>query len=606
MDFELQSEYLRTGAPDLLQRLEDQQWAARAALEALYTQQRDLVDVEVLLQIGLRATQEPSSDAQQRLLRRTLVDLQRRTDVYKQSGRASQSEQQEAPSPAASSSLDHSGDAADESGWDLDEEEEEVDDANGPTAEGSANHNAAAAATHVQPSHLPFSLFDFLTSELLDVANRLAETQHTEALQILFNNLAFPPRHILSVCDALPLSVDSITLVQLLSQSLSSTARDREKDWSDEPRSSESPPPTLDEVSHWCLNRARRLDAELGLLDQAFLLLQHAASKGVPGLDGLGEELSLLCKLVYDRPDLRLSSASDNDDWSLERWQHTDPADLFAAYLEHSTRQTIDSDVRRLALPYAFVLEAKAERAGRPEPDLHSQMLRQWMFRSVSSANRLPLVTTLIQRSKPDMDQAKRLIKDDLELARVALSVVYGNPSTSHWPEVSAIVDCLPALSSAAPEGSTATTPLLVASAAPRPEELYQRLLQFSSSDLSRAMDALDVHVEQAEILERWHAPVRLSWFSQHAHDAAAQKSLALKLVNSACRAFQRGEDWLENQDDWEALMEDLVRLARPGKEVDPDLWPALGQLDQQEVLDLFFKGLLRSGGLSFMFTHLS
>lgn len=585
MDYELQSEYLSTGSTDLLNKIQDQQWAARAALETLYTQERDAADMEALLHIGLQATQEPGQDAQYTLLRQCFVDLRRRADCVKQIAARQPDEITDFPSPR-----DTSADA-DESGWDLDEDDD---------SDMNVSHPEASTSKHPAGEELlPLTLFEFLTTDLFDIAARLAELSETRTLQHIVTNFRMPLDQLLRVCNDLPLSVDSIELVSILT-SATQPKTSQQTDWSDSAPSSKADGLPPDQLTQWYLQRATRLDTEAGLLDQAFLLLQHAASKGVPGLDGFGEELSLLCKLVYDRP-----GSPTGEDWSLQRWKDTPPEHIFVAYLEQSTPATVDKDVRRLALPYAFVLEAQAERSGHPMPDLHSQMLRTWLFNCVvKKPSRIDLVASIIQHSKPDIDAAKRLIKDDVELARIALSVVYGDPSIDQWSSVSAIVDCLPALDSAG-SGSEASSkpPQLVSTASPKPQELYDRLQDFSKSDMSRAMDALDVHVEQAEILARWHAPVRLSWFSQHAQDAAAQKSLLIKVSNAACRASQRGADWMENQDDWEALMEDLTGMARPEKDMDSDLLPAFGQLDKQEILNIFFKALLRSGCMSLTFS---
>lgn len=577
-DSTLQSDYLRTGNLDSLKAIKDQQWAARAALEALYTRELDLVEVEGLLHLGLKATESPSEDTQQQLLRSSLLDLSSRTECFKVF--TSESSSPEAhPSPNIAP-LDE-----DESGWGLDigdddDEEEHHSDVQVP-------------ATSSSLASLPLSLFDLLTSELSELGLLLAQNSLSATLSDFFGRFALPNQHILRILDTLPLTLDAATLVDLFQRSITGP-RQKIPDWAVAPSQTKA----LDiDATQWYLSRVRRLDIEAGLIDQAFLLVQHAASRGVSGLDEVGEELSLLCKLVYDRPQTPMSDS--DEDWTLDRWHQSDPVHLFDSYLAHSSPSTIVHDIRRLALPYAFVLEAKAERAGQPQPDLHNEMLRSWMLSRVTMhPQQLDLAAAIIRASKPDLSPAQRLIKSDEELARISLSLVYGCSSTQHWSDMSAILDCMPALQSS---NDTTPAPNFVATAAPGPIQLYLNISSFSSSQISRAMDALDVHLEQAELLARWQTPVRLSWLIQHASDAAAQRKLLNQLSSNATRAAQKAEDWLENQDDWESLMEDLVRMAKPETEIEPDLLPAFGQLSKDEVLEVFFKTLLRSGGMWFI-----
>ena len=80
------------------------------------------------------------------------------------------------------------------------------------------------------------------------------------------------------------------------------------------------------------------------MVDAALALVQHAAPQGIPGLDEIGEELSLISRLVYDAQ----GEESVAEDWSLERWRFMEPADIVRAYFAHSTEETVASDIRRL------------------------------------------------------------------------------------------------------------------------------------------------------------------------------------------------------------------------------------------------------------------
>lgn len=583
-DYDLETTYLSTRDTSLLADIADKPWVARAALETLLTVDSDAPHLD-LLDVALQATAQPAQDPNDVLLRQTLLDIQQRAACY-----------QKLLEPKSSDALRQDAEEAhpaeDESGWDLDDDDDDQD---------VLHHEPEASTSKLQlDSPFPFTWSEFLRCDIIEPALHFAQQPDVQSLTMLLQYFSFATDAFLRILDALPYSADPLDIIQLLSQAQEGPSH-RTQDWSSD--ASHVPPPlSQQQLSHWYLNRAKLLDADAGLPDMALLLVQHVASRGIQGLDELGEDLSLLCKLVYDAPQPqspRSFDASGQDDWTLQRWHAAPPASIFAAYLAHSTPSTVISDIRRLALPYAYVLEAKAERAGQLQSEtanIPADMLLHWLFACVAESKpvRMDVVAAVIQGSKPDLPQAQRIIKEDVQLARVALACVYGCPALDVWSDVSKILDCLPALESAAEQPLSHLQ--LVSTASPTPAELYRTLLDMSRADLSRAMDALDVHLEQAETLARWHNPVRLSWFSQHAQDASAQRSLATKVAQSACRASQRREDWMENQDDWEALMEDLLRMARPEKDVEEDLLPAFGQLGRQELMHMFFKALLSSG----------
>ena len=112
---------------------------------------------------------------------------------------------------------------------------------------------------------------------------------------------------------------------------------------------------------------------------------------------------------------------------------------------------------------------------------------------------------------------------------------------------------------------------------------------------LSRALDALDVHLESAEILARWNAPQPLAWFIRSAKDASAQRAWCTRLARRAGGGVERGGEDFESEDEWSALMDDMCRLAG-NREVGSDLRGAFGMLRRDEVLSIFFGGLLSSG----------
>ncbi len=172
------------------------------------------------------------------------------------------------------------------------------------------------------------------------------------------------------------------------------------------------------------------------MVDAALSLVQHAASQGVPGLDEAGEDLTLVARLVYDAPQAETSAA---EDWSLEMWRSMDPADIIRAYLAHTTEETVAHDIQRLVMPYLFVLESRAERAGKPDASLPTRLLYDYILNAP-----LGIVAAIFEASKPTLPQGRRVIRDDEAMARLALACLYGSDRIYEWPTMSRIFDCLP------------------------------------------------------------------------------------------------------------------------------------------------------------------
>ncbi|TXT11031.1 hypothetical protein VHUM_01782 [Vanrija humicola] len=343
-------------------------------------------------------------------------------------------------------------------------------------------------------------------------------------------------------------------------------------------------------LTQWYTDRVFDLDA-LGLLDGQLAWVQHGAALGVPGLDAIGEDLSLLSRLIYDA---NLSPAQ-LEQWSLVRWRDADEKELVKEYLAASTADSIVGDIRRLVLPYLYVLESRAERAGAPDPGLVDRMLHETILE-------LPLHLALpcFEASKATLRASQRLVKDDQMVARLALACLYGSDQRDSWSTMSAIFECLPVwdVSGSDPESdreATATTLDSIASfirptvsnAGPHsPKELFIFFSPLPFASLSRALDILDVHLESGEILARWDVRVQLRTLLQSAKDHAEQVMLAEKMGRR--QASSGGDDRR-----WVALWEDMLKLQRGN---DSLLRGALGTLTPEELMKIFLGSLLLSG----------
>ncbi|KAF8761005.1 Secretory pathway protein Sec39 [Rhizoctonia solani] len=433
----------------------------------------------------------------------------------------------------------------------------------------------------------PFlSLFDFLTTDIVHLALLCASTQRFSALKTLFiHHLRdlFPFR--LHVLESIPAHASPIEYVDLLPTCNFAIAQEETRlshpwredlDWVEQhhvraaladtgvedfpqfetitvERPSNPQPELLSgaELTVWFKRRIEAIDT-LGLIDIALTFVQHAASLAIPDLDEEGEELTLLARLVYDAPISEDKPLAAADDWNLSRWRSMDPPAVIRAYLTQSTPETVAADIRRLVVPYLFVLDARKQRkhAAAPvqvEQGLSDELLYGWILNA--SLISLPLSifeclpaweTSESGENNADADEA------DTTLASLAAFV-------------------------------TPTT------AKPRtaPADLYTFFKPLSARALSRALDILDVHLESGEVLSRWGVPAPLRWFVQSAGDATLQRSWAIKMAR---RSGAEGG---------EVLLDDMIKLSGGAL---GDLRGAFGALKKDEVVKIFFEGLLSSG----------
>ena len=351
-------------------------------------------------------------------------------------------------------------------------------------------------------------------------------------------------------------------------------------------------PLTAEELSTWYKNRVNNIISSTGMVDVALSLIQHGASQGIAGLDELGEELSLLSRLVYDVP----QAQSIADDWTLSGWYSMNPLAVVRAYLAHSEPSSLARDICHLVMPYLFVLETRSERAGTPDPDLPTRILYDYILTTT-----LENAAAIFDSSKPTLPVGQRLIKNDEEMARVALACLYGSDSLNEWFTMSSIFECLPVWEAAKNEdGSEDTADTTVASlgafVTPTTNQRQctaRDLLTFFSPlpfrSLSRALDILDVHLESGEILARWSVPAPLRWFLQSSQDMKEQRAWANRMARRA-----GGEtDQPNGKDDWEWLLSDMLKLTGDG---DPTFRGAFCLLTHKEVTGIFLSGLLTTG----------
>ncbi|KAF8846256.1 Sec39-domain-containing protein [Paxillus ammoniavirescens] len=479
------------------------------------------------------------------------------------------------------------------------------------------------------PCNAPIPLSEFLVEDMLKVACFLASQQHFDALRTLVNYhspILWPSRFV--ILDSIPGHARPSVYRDLLpAYDVNQDAEKRpsfeswrsEQDWaeSSEVRAalgvsqavsdmgldlylSQDVSPTYleplgpQDLAAWYKRRVDDIISTTGMLDIALATVQHGAAQGVPGLDELGEELSLLARLVYDSR--QPHEPQESQDWTLARWQSMGPAQVVNAYLAHSTPETVANDISRLLIPYLFVLEARAERAGQPDPSLPTRLLYDYILGAP-----LQIVAAIFEASKPTLPVAQRTIRNDEDIARLALACLYGSDSRSEWSTMSRIFECLPAwditpgTEDEADEADATIVSLgaFVTPSTTRPHCSPADLLIFFQPlplvSLSRSLDILDVHLESGEILSRWNVPAPLQWFLQSAHDVTQQRAWA----NRMARRAGNSPNELKGRDDWEWLLEDMLKLCGSSES---GLKSAFGLLSAEEISSIFFAGLLSSG----------
>lgn len=487
----------------------------------------------------------------------------------------------------------------------------------------------SAAETLQNSPWLP--LPDFLTTDIIHSALLFASTQRFSGLKILFaRHLSdlFPFR--LHILESIPAHVPPIEYLDLLPACNFSTLQEETRlsqPWRNPPEWVEQTHvqailsdtgvedfPQFDvsaierpdnaryellsggELADWFKRRIEEID-RLGLVDIALAFVQHATTLAIPNIDAEGEELSLLARLIYDAP-ISESRPFVSEDWTLAKWRSMDPPAIIRAYLTHSTPETVAADIRRLVVPYLFVLDARRQReqTGSPvEPiqETSDELLYGWILNAS-----LDLAAAIFVASKADLPVATRVVQKDEDLARLALACLYGSDALDAWPTMSAIFECLPAWEISesevdGPDADEADTTLasLATFVTPTtskpktaPADLYAFFRPLPARALSRALDILDVHLESGEVLARWGVPAPLRWFVQSAGDSGLQRAWAIKMAR---RSGAEGG---------EILLDDMVKLSGGAL---GDLRGAFGMLKQDEVIKIFFEGLLSSGRTS-------
>ncbi|KAI6047772.1 secretory pathway protein Sec39-domain-containing protein [Pisolithus marmoratus] len=291
------------------------------------------------------------------------------------------------------------------------------------------------------------------------------------------------------------------------------------------------------ELTAWYARRADDVIASTGMLDIALETVRHGISLECAGSGTIGKKtLVSLHVWIYDTP--QPSESSDAEDWTLSRWKSLEPGQVVQAYLAHSTQET------QLVMPYLFVLDARAERAGQPDPNLAVRLLYDY--------------------SKPTLPLSQRIIRNDEDLVRLALTCLY-----------TPLFECLPAWDiqpGTEDEADEADATITSLGTFVTPSTTVSCC---SAADLLLFFKPLplDSHLMSGEILSRWNVP--------------------RARANRMARRTGRSSGEMKSKDDWEWLLEDMHKLRATSK---AGIKGAFGLIPKVDISSIFLSGLLSSG----------
>lgn len=342
-------------------------------------------------------------------------------------------------------------------------------------------------------------------------------------------------------------------------------------------------------IRDWYLARIESLDS-LGLIDNQLLWAERH-----PDLSDLAQDLQHLSRLIYES---NLTSIQQGQ-WTLSSWKAASVPCFISAYLSNSSADTLVDDINRLVIPYLHTLSSRSPQ----DKDLVERLLHDTVL-----SLPLRLVLSVFSSSKATLPQADRLIKNDLNVARLALACLYGSDQRdiSVWPTMSAIFECLPvwdvsggdlerdkeATSSTLEAIATFVRPTRAGNPPPKAKDLFIFFSPLPFASLSRALDILDVHLESGEILARWDTPVQLRFLLQSARDGKGQIELAERMV----RRLHGGDEKR-----WTNLWGDMNRLNGGD---DALLKGAFGMLSTEELMKVYLGGVLGSGSRFLLWTQ--
>ncbi|CAO3638752.1 unnamed protein product [Cunninghamella blakesleeana] len=361
-------------------------------------------------------------------------------------------------------------------------------------------------------------------------------------------------------------------------------------------------PATAHDIAQWYLHRANTMDS-MGLPSHALGLVRYAKAMGVPEMDDYVDRYDWLCKYIY------ASTSSTTTDFilNLEAFENLSPFDILEGFLLNTTMTTIVSDMKRLVVPwlerYTKKLQMNNDKkkmdVDKNENEDHDDedhdddddelpifLLYRWLLDI--STKQLGWCCKVFEASKPTIDISDRIIKDDCDLSRLVLSMVYSSDGSIEY--LVRMFECLPIFNDLEEDNNNEDY-VDIASLIPMtatPLGLFTALQSINKKGLTKMMDTLQSHLMSAEVLYRYHASVPLNWYLQD-QSVEVQRQLCTRMASQASGGVETGGSQFDTDDDWRELLDDMLRLYDNGNGI-------FGKLTPNEVMKIFYSSLLRCG----------
>ncbi|KAI9008855.1 secretory pathway protein Sec39-domain-containing protein [Phycomyces nitens] len=339
-------------------------------------------------------------------------------------------------------------------------------------------------------------------------------------------------------------------------------------------------------IAQWYKERAHAMDS-VGLSSQALELIRYAQVMGVSSLEDTANDYEWLCKYVYSSQTL---PQAEDQIITLDQFKRMGSFEILEGLLSDTNTNRIVDDMKRMALPWLGVCRKrqavkKEEEEEEDDDDERPEFLLYRWILDASTAH-LSWCCQVFEHSKPSLPVEDRIIKDELDLSRLVLAVVYSSDGSMEY--LVRIFECLPIFE---PEDIEPVEPVDMASLLPlagTPLGLFTALQSVGRNELTPIMDLLQTHLMAAEVLARYHATVPLRWYLSD-QTAEAQRQLCVRMASQAAGGVESGGAQFDRDDDWRELLDDMLRLYEDGNGI-------FGKLDPVEIMEIFYSSLLRCG----------
>ncbi|CEP07230.1 hypothetical protein [Parasitella parasitica] len=333
-------------------------------------------------------------------------------------------------------------------------------------------------------------------------------------------------------------------------------------------------------IAEWYMDRAHAADC-IGLSSNALEISRYAQVMGITGIERQISEYEWLCKYVYaaDRAAQQEESYVD-----LERFKQMSSYEILEGLLSHTNVSVIVDDMLRLALPW--IEFAKKRNVTGKVSRKEEFLLYRWLLGPGVVDNHLDWCCAVFENSKPTIELSDRIIKDDLDLSRLVLAIVYsGNGSMEHLVR---LFECLPIFDEIDENSKDPVDMADIVPKATSPMAIFTELQSVGAFGLTQMMDKLQNHLSSSEVLHRYNTNVPLKWYLEQ-QSVDSQRQLCIRMSSQAAGGVESGGPKFDRDDDWRELLDDMVRLNGDGQGI-------FGKLDNAEILEIFFSSLLRCG----------